>query len=69
MVTKDFSSLQMKDINQVGIQVDANAAAKRLSKAITFRTISNQDRNDFDEKAFGDWHQYLVDTYPSSTKP
>jgi len=64
MVTKDFSSLQMKDVNKVDIKVDADAAAKRLSKAITYRTISNQDRNDFDEQAFRDWHQYLVDTYP-----
>lgn len=64
MTTRDFSSLQMEGIQKVDIQVDADAAAKRLSKAITYRTISNQDRSDFDEQAFSDWHQYLVDTYP-----
>jgi len=64
MVSKDFSSLQMKDVKKMGIQVDADAAAKRLSKAITFPTISNQDRNDFDEQAFKDFHNYLAETYP-----
>jgi len=54
----------MKDVKKVDIKVDADAAAKRLSKAITYRTISNQDRSDFDEQAFRDWHQYLVDIYP-----
>jgi len=58
----------MNGVKKVDIKVDANAAAKRLSKAITFRTISNQDRDDFDEQAFRDWHQYLVDTYPNVHK-
>ena len=64
MANRQFSSLQMKDIAVVDIPVDTKAAAERLSKGISFRTISNQDRNDFDEQAFRDWHQYLVDTYP-----
>jgi len=64
MVTKEFNSLQMKNVAVVEAPVNADAAAKRLSKAITYRTISNQDRSDFDEQAFKDWHQYLVDTYP-----
>jgi carboxypeptidase PM20D1 len=61
---RDFSSLQMKDVAVVEVPVDAGVAAMRLSKAITFPTISNQDRSDFDEKAFNDFHQYLVETYP-----
>jgi carboxypeptidase PM20D1 len=61
---KQFDSLQMKGVTPVKVSVDADAAAKRLSKAITFRTISNQDRKDFDEKAFSDFHQFLVETYP-----
>jgi carboxypeptidase PM20D1 len=65
MVTgREFDSLQMHDIAVVEVPVDVDAAARRLSKAITFPTISNQDRSDFDEKAFNDFHQYLVDTYP-----
>lgn len=61
---RDFDSLQMKNVAVVKVPVDADAAAERLSKAITFPTVSNQDRSDFDEKAFDDFHQYLVDTYP-----
>lgn len=65
MVTeREFDSLQMKNIAVVEVPVDADVAAKRLSKAITFTTVSNQDRSDFDEKAFNDFHQYLVDAYP-----
>ncbi|WP_440945777.1 hypothetical protein ACSAZL_16970 [Methanosarcina sp. T3] len=60
-----FDSLQIKDIAVVDMPVDADAAAKRLAKAITFPTTSNQDRSDFDEKAFNDFHQYLVDTLPA----
>jgi len=30
-----------------------------LSKAVQFRTISNQDRSDFDGKAFEGYHKYL----------
>lgn len=64
MVTKEFNSVQMKNVAVVETPVDADAAAKRLSKAITYRTISNQDRNDFDEQAFRDFHNYLAETYP-----
>lgn len=63
-VGKVFDSLQMKDVVVVEVSVDSDVAAKRLAKAITFRTISNQDREDFDEKAFNDFHQYLLETYP-----
>ncbi|WP_432159151.1 M20 family peptidase [Streptomyces sp. bgisy153] len=61
---ESFSSLQMKKVAPAEVPVAADSAAKRLSKAITFRTISNQDRSDFDEKAFNDFHAYLADTYP-----
>ncbi|MEQ1739873.1 MAG: M20 family peptidase [Methyloglobulus sp.] len=55
-------------VELVNIPVDANAAAKRLSKGIKFKTISNQDRKNFDEKAFKDWHKFLVKTYPHTHK-
>jgi len=64
MVTKEFNSLQMNNVSKVEISVDSDAAAKRLSQAITYRTISNQDRSDFDEQAYKDFHKYLVETYP-----
>lgn len=61
---KAFDSLQMKNVAVVNVQVDAEAAAQRLSGGIKFPTISNQDRKDFNEKAFNDYHQYLVTAYP-----
>ena len=57
-----------QQIELVNIPVDANAAAKRLSAAIKFKTISNQDRKDFDEKAFKGFHKFLVKTYPLAHK-
>lgn len=46
------------------IDIDAMAAAKRLSGGIQFPTISNQDRTDFDIQAFEGYHRYLETTYP-----
>ncbi|AFU99337.1 M20 family peptidase [Simiduia agarivorans] len=63
-----FTSKQMQGVEQVTIEVDVDAAAARLAKAITFKTISNQDRNDFDTKAFSDYHAYLEETYPNVHK-
>ncbi|TDQ19295.1 carboxypeptidase PM20D1 [Algoriphagus boseongensis] len=51
-------------VELVNVQVDADAAAKRLSEGIKFKTISNQDRTDFDENAFKEWHAFLEKTYP-----
>lgn len=61
---QDFSSMQMKGIEQIEVKVDLEGAAQRLSQAVQFRTISNQDRSDFDEKAFNDYHDFLVKSYP-----
>jgi carboxypeptidase PM20D1 len=64
----DFPSLQMKGVEQINIDVDLDGAVARLSKAVQFPTISNQDRNDFDTKAFSDYHQFLVEAYPNVHK-
>jgi carboxypeptidase PM20D1 len=61
---RDFGSLQMREVPLVEVAVDANAAATRLSKAITFPTVSNQDRADFDAGAFDGFHRYLLETFP-----
>ncbi|MXN65209.1 M20/M25/M40 family metallo-hydrolase [Stappia sp. GBMRC 2046] len=65
---QDFSSLQMQGVEQVTIDVDLDGAVERLSRAVQFPTISNQDRNDFDTKAFDDYHQFLVEAYPNVHK-
>ncbi len=66
--TPDFSSKQMQGVEQVTIDVDLDGAVKRLSRAVQFPTISNQDRNDFDTKAFDDYHAFLVEAYPEVHK-
>lgn len=63
-----FTSMQMKGVELAPVKVDVDGAAKRLAKGVTFRTISNQDRDDFDTKAFSGYHAYLAKTYPNVTK-
>jgi len=63
-----FSSMQMQGVELAPVEVDIDGAAQRLAKAVTFRTISDQDRDDFDTKAFDDYHAYLVQTYPEVHK-
>lgn len=62
--TQDFSSMQMQGVEQHKVEVDLEGAAQRLSKAVQFATISNQDRTDFDEQAFNDYHDFLLKSYP-----
>lgn len=61
---QDFSSMQMQGVEQVEVKVDLEGAAQRLSQAVQFPTISNQDRSDFDEEAFNNYHDFLVKSYP-----
>ncbi|WP_448213812.1 M20 family peptidase [Colwellia sp. MEBiC06753] len=61
----ELTSMQMTDVAPARVAVNADEAAKRLAKGLTFKTISNQDRNDFDEAAFGGYHQYLASAYPN----
>jgi len=61
-----FNSLQMTDVAPVEVSVDADAAAMRLAEGIKFATISNEDRSDFDAKAFEGYHAYLEQTYPKA---
>ncbi|WP_224745863.1 M20 family peptidase [Neiella litorisoli] len=56
--------MQMKGVEQIEVEVDLNGAAQRLSKAVTFATISNQDRDDFDEDAFNGYHDFIQQSYP-----
>ncbi|WP_394175043.1 M20 family peptidase [Thalassotalea litorea] len=64
----DFTSMQMTGVEQIDVDVDLDGAVKRLSKAVTFKTISNQDRNDFDEQAFTDYHAFIEKSYPNVHK-
>lgn len=71
--TKPFSrdnalpSLQMQGIELITIEVDIEGATQCLSKAVQFPTISNQDRSDFDTKAFDDHRAYIGEAYGKPT--
>ncbi|MCL1142401.1 M20 family peptidase [Shewanella gaetbuli] len=64
----EFTSMQMKDVALNRVKVDVEGAANRLAKGIQFATISNEDRNDFNEAAFTGYHQFLADSYPKVHK-
>ncbi|MCV9386293.1 M20 family peptidase [Reichenbachiella ulvae] len=64
IIPEDFSSKQMTGVEQVSIEVDIAGAVDRLSKAVTYKTISNQDREDFDKEAFASYHEFLEESYP-----
>lgn len=64
----EFTSMQMTGVEPVSIEVDLDGAIDRLSKAVTFPTISNQDREDFDTEAFTNYHKFLEEAYPNVHK-
>jgi len=64
----DFSSMQMTGVEPVTIEVDLDGAVKRLSRAVQFPTISNQDRDDIDIEAFEGYHKFLEQSYPNVHK-
>ncbi len=47
------------------MEVDADAAAKRLSRAITYRTISHFDTSNLDAAAFQSFQTFLLNSYPA----
>ncbi|RLQ20660.1 M20/M25/M40 family metallo-hydrolase [Seongchinamella sediminis] len=65
---QEFTSMQSEDVDPVVIEVDIDAAAKRLAGGVRFPTISNEDRDDFDVKAFEGFHDYLEKTFPNVHK-
>ena len=46
------------------ISLDETGAIRRFSKALTFPTISYDDRDNFDAGAFTDFHLFLQSSYP-----
>ncbi len=57
-------SLQTALEEPVRIDLDDEAAASRFARALTFPTVSNQDRTQVDSAAFRALHGYLAATYP-----
>ena len=48
------------------LDVDANAAAKRLAASLQFRTISHSSDGPTEQAAFRDLHDFLAATYPKT---
>jgi len=57
-------SLQPGDEEPVHLELDTSALASRFAAAITYRTISNQDRSDIDRDAFLGLHDHFAVSYP-----
>lgn len=46
------------------VELDEQLAIRRFAQALTFPTISYDDRSNFDARAFEDFREYLETTYP-----
>jgi len=46
------------------IRIDEDGAVQRFSQALTFQTVSHDDRSRFDARAFRDFHEFLRAAYP-----
>lgn len=57
-------SLQPGAEEPVHLELDPQALAARLAQAITYATISNQDRSDIDHAAFLGLHDHFAISYP-----
>ena len=47
------------------VELDENAVVERFAGAIRFRTISHDDRSNFDADAFLAFHDYLEQSFPT----
>ena len=61
-VYKDVQIAPAENIPQLAL--DEDAAVERFAGAIRFRTISNDDRSNFDADAFLAFHEYLEQSFP-----
>ncbi|HET6593894.1 MAG TPA: hypothetical protein VFG48_13315, partial [Xanthomonadales bacterium] len=46
------------------VRIDQQSAVGRFSRALTFQTISHDDRSRFDARAFRDFHDFLQTAFP-----
>lgn len=59
-----MQSRQLPPPEPVQVDVDADAVAGHLAEAITYRTISYDDRSNLDREAFLGLHAWMQETYP-----
>jgi carboxypeptidase PM20D1 len=62
--TFSFTSKQVEAEPMVGITIDKQRAAKNLSRAIRYKTISSQDPSKFDAAQFTAFHKFLAEAFP-----
>lgn len=59
-----FESRQPEAVGDVVVEVDADTAAERLARSLTFRTISPAPPTPHDSAAFRALHGHFAETYP-----
>ena len=62
--TLTYTSAQLRVEPAPRADIDTDAAAQRLATAISFRTISNQNPEDFEPEPFVALNAYLERTFP-----
>ena len=63
--TTTFNDQQLEPATGIGeINLDQSGAVQRFSRALTYPTISDDDRSNFDAGAFRDFHAFLETSYP-----
>lgn len=72
MIVTAFNALTVKSLqpaaNPTKVVIDEEEAVAHLSKAITYKTISYQDRSKFDFKEFDKFIAFLQDSFPAIHK-
>lgn len=64
--TARFGSRQVAVGPVPEIEIDGDAVAKRLSKAVCFRTVSYQDPDRFEPGEFLGFHKFLEESFPAA---
>ncbi len=59
-----FTSKQIESEPMTAITIDKQRAAKNLSQAIRYKTISSQDPSKFDDDQFTAFHKFLAEAFP-----
>ncbi|MFA5401076.1 MAG: M20 family peptidase [Dehalococcoidia bacterium] len=62
--TAAFKSRQTKTTEKIDYSIDIDAAASRLSQAITYKTVSSHDRSQFDFEQFTAFQAFLEKSFP-----
>ena len=61
-----FTSKQAAVTPIVKLDIDLDAAAQRLSKAVTFKTVSYEDPAQSDASQFDGMHAFMAEAYPKT---